>query len=173
MAAKPKVFVTRIIPDAGLRLIKAQCDAEVWTDPLPPPYAVLRQKVADCDGLVSLLTDKIDAALLDAAPRLRVVSNFAVGFNNIDVPAATPARHRRRQHARRADRRHRRHGLLPAHRRRPPGGRRAAVQPLAASGRPGSRSATSARTWPAGRSASSAWAGSATPWPSAATAAGT
>jgi glyoxylate reductase len=89
MAAKPKVFVTRILPEAGLSLIKEACDAEVWSDPLPPPYAVLRQKVAGCDGLVSLLTDKIDAALLDAAPRLKVVSNFAVGFNNIDVPAAT------------------------------------------------------------------------------------
>ena len=86
---KPKVFVTRIIPDAGLKKIKDQCDAEVWTDPLPPPAAVIRQKIAGCDGLVSLLTDKIDGPLLDAAPRLKVVSNYAVGFNNIDVPAAT------------------------------------------------------------------------------------
>src|SRR5438876_4091218 len=89
MAVKPKVFVTRILPDAGLSLIKQACDAEIWSDPLPPPYAVLRQKVASCDGLVALLTDRIDTALLDAAPRLKVVSNFAVGFNNIDVPAAT------------------------------------------------------------------------------------
>lgn len=89
MAVKPKVFVTRIIPSAGLDRIKEHCDAEIWTDPLPPPYAVLRQRVTACDGLVSLLTDKIDAALLDAAPRLKVVSNFAVGFNNIDVAAAT------------------------------------------------------------------------------------
>jgi glyoxylate reductase len=89
MAVQPKVFVTRVIPDAGLDRIKQHCDADVWTDALPPPYAVLRQKVADCEGLVSLLTDKIDAALLDAAPRLRVVSNYAVGFNNIDVAAAT------------------------------------------------------------------------------------
>jgi glyoxylate reductase len=89
MAAKPKVFVTRIIPDAGLNLIKQRCDAEVWTDPLPPPHAVLRQKVAACEGLVSLLTDKIDAALMDAAPRLKVVSNYAVGFNNVDIAAAT------------------------------------------------------------------------------------
>src|SRR5436305_13488561 len=89
MAVKPKVFVTRVIPEAGLRLIKDHCDAEIWPDPLPPPHAVLRQKVAACDGLVSLLTDKIDAALMDAAPRLLVVSNFAVGFNNVDVPAAT------------------------------------------------------------------------------------
>jgi glyoxylate reductase len=89
MAVKPKVFVTRVLPDAGLSRIKEHCDAEVWADPLPPPHALLRQKAAGCDGLVSLLTDKIDAALLDAAPRLRVVSNFAVGFNNIDVAAAT------------------------------------------------------------------------------------
>jgi glyoxylate reductase len=89
MAVKPKVFVTRLLPEAGLKLIKEHCDAEVWTDSLPPPHAVLCQKVAGCEGLVALLTDRIDAALLDAAPRLRVVSNFAVGFNNIDVPAAT------------------------------------------------------------------------------------
>src|SRR5262249_29956927 len=47
------------------------------------------EKAAACDGLVSLLTDKIDAALMDAAPRLKVVSNYAVGFNNVDIPAAT------------------------------------------------------------------------------------
>jgi glyoxylate reductase len=89
MAGKPKVFVTRRIPDAGLTRIVHHCDAEIWPEPLPPPHEVLRTKVAGCDGLVSLLTDRIDAALLDAAPRLKVVSNFAVGFNNIDVPAAT------------------------------------------------------------------------------------
>jgi glyoxylate reductase len=89
MPAKPKVFVSRIIPDAGLDRIKQHCDAEIWPEPLPPPHAVLRDKVADCDGLVSLLTDRIDGDLLDAAPRLKVVSNYAVGFNNVDIPAAT------------------------------------------------------------------------------------
>src|SRR5262245_20502843 len=89
MPGKPKVFVSRILPDAGLSRIRAECDADIWADPLPPPADVLRQKVAGCDGLMSLLTDRIDAALLDAAPRLKVVSNFAVGFNNIDVAAAT------------------------------------------------------------------------------------
>jgi len=89
MAAQPKVFVTRRIPDAGLNRIREHCEAEIWPEPLPPPYDVLRSKVGVCDGLVSLLTDRIDAGLLDAAPRLKVVSNFAVGFNNIDVPAAT------------------------------------------------------------------------------------
>src|SRR5262245_22368198 len=87
--ARPRVFVTRRIPEVGLERIRAACDAEIWPERLPPPYEVIKQKVAGCDGLVSLLTDRIDSDLLDAAPRLRVVSNFAVGFNNIDVPAAT------------------------------------------------------------------------------------
>jgi glyoxylate reductase len=89
MADKPKVFVSRLIPAVGLDRIRAACDADVWSEPLPPSYEVLRQRVADCDGLVSLLTDRIDAALLDASPRLKVVSNYAVGFNNVDIPAAT------------------------------------------------------------------------------------
>jgi glyoxylate reductase len=87
--AKPKVFVTRIFPDAGLSKVKAACDAEIWPEPLPPPYELIRQKVSKCDGLLSLLTDKIDPGLMDAGPQLKVVSNFAVGFNNIDVKAAT------------------------------------------------------------------------------------
>src|SRR5262249_59511089 len=69
MPAKPKVFVTRRIPDAGLIPIREHCDAEIWADLLPPPYDLIRAKIANCDGLVSLLTDRIDAALLDAAPR--------------------------------------------------------------------------------------------------------
>jgi glyoxylate reductase len=87
--ARPKVFVTRRIPDAGLSRIRDACDTEVWPEQLPPAYDVIKRKAADCDGLVSLLTDRIDGELLDAGPRLRVVSNYAVGFNNIDVPAAT------------------------------------------------------------------------------------
>jgi glyoxylate reductase len=87
--ARPKVFVARRIPDAGLDLIREHCDADVWPDRLPPPAGVLRERVRNCDGLVSLLTDKVDAAQLAAAPRLRVVSNFAVGFNNVDVAACT------------------------------------------------------------------------------------
>lgn len=85
----PKVFVARRIPAAGLDRIAAAADVDVWPDRLPPSPAVLRERVRDCDGLVSLLTDRVDAALLDAAPRLKIVSNFAVGFNNVDVPACT------------------------------------------------------------------------------------
>ena len=87
--AKPKVFVTRRLPEAGLKLIEEHCDAVIWPEQLPPPYDAIAKRAASCAGLVSLLTDKIDAALLDAAPQLKVVSNFAVGFNNIDVPACT------------------------------------------------------------------------------------
>ncbi len=87
--SKPKVYVTRLIPDQGLDIIHDFCDATVWQEELPPPREVILRETRDCDGLVSLLTDTIDGELLDACPRLRVVSNMAVGFDNIDVPAAT------------------------------------------------------------------------------------
>lgn len=87
--ARPRVFVSRIIPDAGLQKVKDFCDAEVWPEQLPPTYDVLCAKVAKCDGVLSLLTDKIDPRLMDGSPSLKVVSNYAVGFNNVDVPAAT------------------------------------------------------------------------------------
>jgi len=83
------VFVTRVIPAAGLDRVREACDAEVWTEQLPPSPDVLRQKLADCDGVLSLLTDRFDAAVMDSLPRLRVIANYAVGFNNIDVKAAT------------------------------------------------------------------------------------
>jgi glyoxylate reductase len=86
---RPKVFVSRRIPDVALAAIGAACDVDLWPDQLPPPPAELARRVRDCDGLVSLLTDRVDAALLDAAPKLKVVSNYAVGFNNVDVPACT------------------------------------------------------------------------------------
>jgi glyoxylate reductase len=86
---KPKVFVSRLIPERGLKLIYQACDAEVWTDEMPPSRDDLRERVKDKVGLLSLLTDKIDGPFLDANPQIRVVSNMAVGFDNIDIPAAT------------------------------------------------------------------------------------
>jgi glyoxylate reductase len=65
------------------------CDTEVWEGDLPPPRETLLQKVRDAEGLVCLLTDRIDAELLNKAPRLRVISNYAVGFDNIDLEEAT------------------------------------------------------------------------------------
>ena len=86
----PRVFVARIIPDEGLRQIVEACDAEVWQDDLPPPRDALLRSIQGCDGVLSLLTDKVDGEFLDrAGPRLKVVSNFAVGFDNIDVAACT------------------------------------------------------------------------------------
>ncbi|WIG60267.1 MAG: D-3-phosphoglycerate dehydrogenase [Ktedonobacterales bacterium] len=86
---KPKVYVTRLIPDQGLDLIRQFCDMTLWQDDLPPPRDVLLRETHDADGLVSLLTDSIDPELMDACPKLRVVSNMAVGFDNINVSAAT------------------------------------------------------------------------------------
>ena len=86
---KPRIFVTRLIPDEGLAMIRDVAEMQVWEDELPPPRGVLLDHVRQVDGLVSLLTDKIDAELLDLNPRLKVVSNYAVGFDNIDIPAAT------------------------------------------------------------------------------------
>jgi len=88
--SRPRVFVTRVIPDEGLRPIVETCDATVWQDELPPPRAELLRAVQGCDGILTLLTDRVDDELLDAAgPQLRVVSNFAVGYDNVDVPACT------------------------------------------------------------------------------------
>lgn len=88
--SKPKIFVARRIPDSGLDRLVAECDADVWSDPLPPPRDVLLQRVAGCQGILSLLTDRIDSQVMDAAgDQLRVISNFAVGYNNIDVAEAT------------------------------------------------------------------------------------
>jgi lactate dehydrogenase-like 2-hydroxyacid dehydrogenase len=87
---KPRVFVSRIIPDDGLASITAACDAAVWQDELPPPRGELLRAVEGCDGVLTLLTDRVDDEFLDrAGPRLKVVSNFAVGFDNIDVAACT------------------------------------------------------------------------------------
>lgn len=86
---RPKVFITRQLPQPALDLILPACEAEVWLDELPPPRHVLMDKVREADGLLCLLTDQIDAPLMDKAPRLKVISNCAVGYDNIDVPAAT------------------------------------------------------------------------------------
>lgn len=88
--SRPRVYVARRLPEAALELLRAQADITIWgTDEVPPPRDVLVKEAAASDGLLSLLTDRIDGALLDAAPRVRVVSNCAVGFDNVDVPAAT------------------------------------------------------------------------------------
>lgn len=87
---KPKVFVTRIIPDKGLHLVQQLCQADVWQGELPPTHSELLEKVRGVDGLLCLLTDVIDEAVMQAAGKsLKVISNHAVGYDNIDMRAAT------------------------------------------------------------------------------------
>ena len=84
-----KVYVTRIIPKRGLDLLRGFAEAKIWDGELPPPREVLLQEAREVEGLLSLLTDRIDAELMDAAPKLKVISNYAIGYDNIDVEAAT------------------------------------------------------------------------------------
>jgi len=86
---KPKVYVTREIPESGLKAIKERFDAEVWPEYGPPPKEVIIDKVSKVDAIVSLLSDEIDVVVFDVAPRLKIVAQMAVGFDNIDVREAT------------------------------------------------------------------------------------
>ncbi|MDQ7844308.1 MAG: D-glycerate dehydrogenase [Armatimonadota bacterium] len=88
--ARPKVYVCRRIPEAALEIVRGVAEMRLWDrEDVPPPRDVLLQEAAECDGLLTLLTDRVDGELLARAPRLRVVANMAVGFDNIDVAAAT------------------------------------------------------------------------------------
>jgi len=86
---KPKVYVTRDMPERGLRIIKEKFDAEVWPEYVPPPKKVIIEKAAKVDALATLLSDKIDAEVFDAAPKLKIVAQMAVGFDNIELAEAT------------------------------------------------------------------------------------
>jgi len=82
-----RVFVTRRLTGDALDRLRQEHDVEVWEGELPPAPQELYEHVAPAEGLLSLLTERVDAALLDAAPKLRVVSNYAVGFDNVDLAA--------------------------------------------------------------------------------------
>jgi glyoxylate reductase len=84
-----KVFVTRALPGGAIDRLAAEHEVEVWPEPLPPPRDELHAHVREAEGLLALLTDRVDAELMDAAPNLRAISNYAVGVDNIDVDAAT------------------------------------------------------------------------------------
>ena len=80
-----KVFVTRALPGDALERLRRAHDVRVWDGALPPEPAVLREAMAEVEGLLCLLTDRVDAALLDSAPRLRAIANYAVGTDNINL----------------------------------------------------------------------------------------
>ncbi len=86
---KPKVFVTRQIPEAGLDLLKEKCELEINREDRVLTKGELIKGVKQSDYLLSLLTDTIDAEIFDANPNLKIVANYAVGYNNIDVEEAT------------------------------------------------------------------------------------
>ncbi len=87
---KPKVFVSRIIPDAGLKRLQVVCEVDLWEEPLPPDYDTLLEHVRGVDGILCMLTERIDGQLMDAAgPQIKVISQMAVGYDNIDVSAAS------------------------------------------------------------------------------------
>ena len=87
---QPKIFITRLIPDLGLNLVKEHFLPSAWTQDMPPSREQLLEHVLGVDGLLCLLTEKIDGELMDAAgPQLTVISSMSVGVDHIDVPAAT------------------------------------------------------------------------------------
>ncbi len=89
METKPLVYITRRIPEEGLALVRDVCRVRLWEGEMPPPKDVLLREVPACDGLFCLLTDPIDAEVIAAGARLRVISQMAVGVDNIDLRAAT------------------------------------------------------------------------------------
>lgn len=84
-----RIFVTRRIPGPALEDLRAAGHTvDLWDDELPPPPDIFRERLAGADAVLALLTDRFDAATLDAAPRLRIVANMAVGYDNVDPEAA-------------------------------------------------------------------------------------
>ena len=86
---RPNVWITRQIHPAAVDQLKQVADVEIWPEEFPPAKNVLIEKIGAFDGMISMLNDPLDAEVLEAASRLKVISQMAVGFDNIDVKAAT------------------------------------------------------------------------------------
>ncbi|MCJ7492369.1 MAG: D-glycerate dehydrogenase [Dehalococcoidia bacterium] len=87
--SKPSIFVTRALPGDPTPRLREVADVEIWPGDEPPPHGELVRRAADADALLTMLTDPIDDAVLDAGKRLRIVAQMAVGYDNVDVAAAT------------------------------------------------------------------------------------
>jgi len=86
---QPRVFITRTIAQLALRRIADVCQVDVWDGEMPPPNAILADRVQGVDGILSMITDRIDSTVMNAAgAQLKVISNMAVGYNNVDVATA-------------------------------------------------------------------------------------
>jgi glyoxylate reductase len=86
---RPKILATRPLFEAARQILQEKCEVEYWPQPERISREELFRRVKDKQGLVCLLTERVDDALLQGAPKLRMVANVAVGFDNIDVPACT------------------------------------------------------------------------------------
>lgn len=84
-----RVYITRAIAPEAVDMLRARHEVEMWPEPRAIPRDVLLEKVAGQDGLLCIISERIDDELLDRAPSLKIVANMAVGFDNIDVPACT------------------------------------------------------------------------------------
>ncbi|WP_392455172.1 2-hydroxyacid dehydrogenase [Chryseomicrobium aureum] len=86
---KPKVLITRKLPEGIIKKISEVCTVELWDEEETPiPQEELAEKMINVDGVLCLLTENIDKKLIDGSPKLKVISNMAVGYNNIDIEAA-------------------------------------------------------------------------------------
>jgi glyoxylate reductase len=83
-----RCFVTRSLPGPALDRLRAEHEVAVWPERLPPGSEELSARAAGVEGLLALLTDRVDAALIEHCPKLRVISNYAVGYDNVDIDAA-------------------------------------------------------------------------------------
>lgn len=87
--AKPKVYSTHQLFEEARKILDAECEVQYWTDSERPPRDEVLRRVKDKEGLVCLLTEKVNEEFLRSAPKLRIASNVAVGYDNIDVDACT------------------------------------------------------------------------------------
>lgn len=86
---KPKVYVTRHLPVSAFNELTLVCDVEIWDEEYPPAYKLILDKIADKEGILCLLTDLVDDRMMASAPELKVISQCAVGYDNIDVASAS------------------------------------------------------------------------------------
>ena len=86
---KPKVLVTRKPPGSTLERLEETCEMTLWAPDEPMPRGEMVEKIADAEGLLTMIPDRIDRELLDSAPHLRAISTMAVGVDNIDIQACT------------------------------------------------------------------------------------
>jgi len=89
-SSRKRIYVTRALPEEATRMLQAKFEIEVWQGEMPPPKSLLVEKMKEADGLICLLTEKIDEDIINAAgSQLRGICQIAVGFDNINVKAAT------------------------------------------------------------------------------------